>query len=159
MLRIAGFLLLPLVSMFLGAQNRMISHVTSSTGGFTTNVILENDSVDAVSVTLTPFDSAGNVLSSVTLELDGRTVIDRSSSDLFDEGVSHFQIDGNVRVGVHYNFQSGNGSPAFVTESGEQATRHRLFPGNWDAIFDGIAVVNTGDVATDVWIAQRDAKS
>ena len=160
MIRKTGLILLAVFSFSVLAQTRMIPHVTRPTGGFNTTVIIENSSVVTQSVTLTPFNQNGVPLDGVELEIDGLAVLSQNAVDLFPDGgnVSHFQIDGGdqISIGVNYDFQSAAGSPAFVGSSSDQASSWRLFPGNWDQVFDGVAIVNTGETATDVWIIQKD---
>lgn len=152
---------LALISLTLGvsAQTRMISHVTSTTGGFTTKVIVENASVLPQTVTLTPYDRDGNLLPARDVEVAGLKTSFATTTDLFEGEVAYFLISDNdeVTVSVDYNFENSDSSPANVLASSEQASRWRLFPGNWDQVFDGVAVVNTSDVATDVWVHQKSA--
>jgi len=139
------------------AQTRIIPHVTAPNGGFTTQVILENNAVIAQTVNLTGYDSAGNAFEAATVTINSQTVLRRTSAELFGADISHFTIEGSsdVKVNVAYDFAAGNSSPALVGEADSQGTLWRFFPGNWNQIFDGIAVVNTGDVPTDVWLAQK----
>lgn len=150
--------LLVLGSLAAFAQVRMIPHLTNPSGGFSSTVIVENNSPLAETVTLTPYDAAGNELDAVSLQLESGTVLVRGATELFAEEAAHFEITAadEVNIGVNYNFKAGNGSPALVAESNVQASGWRFFPGNWAVIFDGIAVVNMGDVPTDVWLAQKD---
>lgn len=140
------------------AQMRMISHVTRVTGdntGFATDIILENRSVDAIEYRLTPYDGAGNALALVSGELAGRASLSRDAAELLPADASHFTIDGeDIRVTAAYRARSGGGSPAHVGETQGLASSYRLFTGNWDSVFDGFAVVNTGSETADVWVAQ-----
>ena len=148
-----------LVSGAVMAQTRIISHVTSASGGFTTTVVVENDAAVARTATFDAYDNGGALLGTATLDLEPGTVVSRTAEELFSvAGVSHFVIrdSDDLQVGVNYDFQAGNGSPAFVKDQTTQGSNWRMFPGNWDNVFDGVAVVNTGEVATDVWIAQKD---
>ena len=144
----------------LAAQSRMISHVTRAGGGFTTSVIVENQSAVSQNVTLQPYDANGNALTVLEMTIDGGSALNQSSQTLFADGdqVSHFSIDADssVAVSVAYDFDAGNGSPAHVASRADQGSMWRLFPGNWDNVFDGIAVVNNGDRPADIWVSQRD---
>ncbi len=140
------------------AQMRMISHVTRATGdntGFATDIILENQAVDATEYRLVPYDNAGNALEVVSGELAGRASLSRDAAELLPADTSHFAIEGeDVRITAAYRARSGGGSPAHVGESDEQASSYRLFTGNWESVFDGFAVVNRGGENADVWVAQ-----
>jgi penicillin amidase len=141
-------------------QQRIISHVTRAGGGFATEVIIENNAVLDQTITLSPFDEAGNALTAIDIDIAALGVTKTDSTALFADGeaVSHFLINApeDVLVKVSYNFAGGAGSPAQVPETTDQGSIWRIFPGDWSQIFDGIAVVNTGGSATDVWVAQKD---
>lgn len=142
------------------AQTRIISHVTRADGGFTTTVILENNSASAQTVRLLPRDAAGTDLGAVSVEMQPGTVQRSASNALFDGAdVGYFSIEAadEVTVGVDYAFDGTGGSPAYASASSDVASSWRFYPGDWNQIFDGIAFVNTGDVATNVWLAQKDA--
>jgi len=155
---LASLWLLFLGSMFGLAQTRIISHVTAPDGGFTTNLVIENTAVSSQDLTLHPFDADGNALTQVDMTLGAQSVMRQDSQTLFGGAASHFTIEGStqVKVNVSYDFASGASSPALLSESDTQGSIWRLFPGNWDQIFDGIAVVNTGSEPTDVWLTQKD---
>lgn len=141
------------------AQTRMVSHITDINGGFATSIVVENTGATTQSLTLTPYASDGTALDAVQLDVDASSVFRSEAHALLGDSASHFTIEGSddVKVNTFYDFKSGaNASPAFVGESQEQGSSWRLFPGNWDQVFDGIAVVNTGSEPTDVWIAQKD---
>jgi len=151
--------LLLLTASFTLAQTRIISHVTTADGGFSTSVLIENTAVTSRTVTLNPYANDGTPLEAVRLTLDARANMREDAHTLLGEATSHFTIEGSdeVRVSAFYDFRSGNNaSPAFVGSDDEQGSSWRLLTGNWNQVFDGLAVVNTGDVATDVWVAQKD---
>ena len=142
------------------AQTRIISHVTNPGGGFSTTVIIENQSVVSSPYTLQAYDATGNPLTPLRGDIDGLSVVSSPVPDFFAEGaqVSHFEItaEDDVRISVAYNFELGNGSPAHVRDSSEQARGWRVFPGEWSLVFDGLALVNRGSVPTDIEIVQKD---
>ena len=145
----------------LPAQVRIVSHVTASDGGFSTTVVVENTAAVSQTVTLTPFDTDGNQLEAVTLTIVAQSVFRDDANSLLGNSASHFTIAGasDIKVNSYYDFKAGDSSPAFVGESTTQGSSWRIFTGNWDKIFDGIAVVNTGEVATDVWINQKNEQN
>ncbi len=159
---IRKFLLFLMLASAFGAfgQMRMIPHVTRIGGGFATTVLIENRSVSNQDINLTPYDSDGNLLTAYQSVIEPGLTHSATIAELFADAdrVSHFAIDAddNVRVSVIYDFVGGNSSPAHVPESSEEASRWRVFPGNWNTVFDGLAVVNSGSEATDVWVSQRD---
>lgn len=151
---ISFFLVLPVI-----AQVRMVPHVTRAGGGFTTTITIENDGDHTSSVTLTPHDAGGFAFSAVSPDVPGRTVRSLSVTELYGQGVdvAYFTISGGspeIQVSVAYRAANGPGSPAHVRETAEQAKRWKVFAGDWNVVFDGFAVVNTGVAATDVWVRQ-----
>ncbi len=138
------------------AQRRMIPHVTSPTGGFTTQVILTNPTGSDQSYTIAAYDITGRQLGVFTGIASANSVMESSANEFFGTtAVSHFQIneDSKVNVSVAYQSVSG-GSPAHLNESSKQATTWSLFPGDWSTVIDGVAVINTGSDATDIVVRQ-----
>ncbi len=139
------------------AQTRIISHVTRPGGGFTTQIILENLSVDASDVSIEAFADNGSSLAIFPFDVAANSTQAVDLSTLTTSSpISHFTIleADDVTISVAYQNDSGPGSPAQVGEGYPLGTRVRLFAGDWSQIFDGIAVVNTGSVATSVWVSQ-----
>ena len=151
-----AFSILMGTSMVLG-QTRMISHVTRPDGGFTTDLLIENLAVGQNTFTLTPYNEAGESQGAIRPTLDSLETVQMNSSEWFPGlDVSHVVIEGvDVRVTAAYRSASGNPSPAHVPESNTSAVRYRIFAGNWDVVFDGLAMVNLGAGATDIRIAQK----
>ena len=146
-----------LLGLLAAAQTRIIPHVTRSGGGFATDLWVENLAVGQNTVTLTPYSQDGQQLEAITPTLDSLETRVMSSAQWFSGAeVSHVVIEGtDIRVTAAYRLASGNPSPAHVPETTNAAHRYRLFAGNWESVFDGIAVVNLGDGPADVRIAQK----
>lgn len=148
------FLFVPLM-----AQQNIVPHVTRQNGGFVTHIILENQSVVDQSVTLQPYAESGAALTPRNVNLNANASRSISVQDVFSADallVSHFTHDNDaVRAYVTYQSSQEPSTPAHVAQSEAQASRYSLFVGDWSVVFDGIAVVNTGDEAVDVWVAQR----
>ncbi|MDJ0837082.1 MAG: hypothetical protein QNK37_11240 [Acidobacteriota bacterium] len=142
----------------LWAQMRMIPHVTRVGAGFSSTVTLENADVAQQDYTLTPYNSSGQALAPARGSLGNTETRSFSIEELFPglEDVSHIVIEGDIHATIAYAAIAGEGSPAHVPESQEVSPRFRLFPGNWNRVFDGIAVVNTGNADADVWVTQRE---
>ena len=142
------------------AQTRMIAHVTREGGGFTTTIQVENLSAQDQDYSLAAFKADGAAYPVFQGALTAGEVRALSVADVVGPGqdISHFSFDGDdrVKVSVVYDFAAGNGSPAHVRANDEQASIWRIFPGDWDHVFDGIAIVNRGSVETELWVAQKD---
>lgn len=147
-----------LASVSAWAQMRMVPHVTGETGGFRTTIILENTTGRSQTFLLRPYDLVGQTLETITGTLANQETRFLSVAGLTGSPMSHFVIDAssNVRVSVAYRVAQGPGTPVQVNETQVSAQRWRLFPGDWDVVFDGLAVVNVGTRETDVEIRQCD---
>ena len=146
---------------FSWGQVRMIPHVTKVGGGFETTVYAENSGSDQASFSLQGYDEDGNPLTLVTQTLDPGTIESFPMADLFgsSSAISHFTIvntDETLRIFVSYRIANGPGSAAHLMEKSTLSKRWRLFPGDWDVIFDGIAVINMGSSSTDIKVSQID---
>lgn len=152
-------MLLPLFCYFsLVAQERMIPHLTRAEGGFSTRILLENSAVEQTLFRLHSFDSTGNSLGTVIGSLQPGEVREADAAALLPSGASHLRIEGEgVVVSASYQSLSGATSPAHLPETSVRATRFRFFVGTWSEVFDGLALVNLGAHASEVWVAQRAA--
>lgn len=61
-----------------------------------------------------------------------------------------------MRASVSYRANDAAGSPALVPAIASGANRWRIFPGNWEATFDGVALVNLGSGPANVRVVQYD---
>jgi len=139
------------------AQRRMIPHLTRVDGGFTTQVILTNPTESDQDYAIIAFDESGAEIGTFTGTAPAGTVSESSAHDFFGTtDASHFQINDGSKVNFTIAYQAVNGgSPAHLNESSTQATTWSLFPGDWDTVIDGIAVVNTSAAAADIVVRQK----
>jgi len=139
------------------AQRRLISHVTSASGGFTTQVIVANTSGEAQPFSLKPFGADGSDGRVYTGNVGAGETLWLEPSDIFVSNPGYFQVESEPGVQVSVSYQHlTTASPAHVTESTETANLWRLYPGDWDTVWDGLAVVNMGDEMGRVVITQID---
>jgi len=150
-------ILLPCLAL---SQIRMIPHLTKDGGTFSTQIIIRNLSTEQGVVELTPYAQNGIQFASVTEILAANEVVYTSSLSLFGtSAISHFTISGeeSVKVTVNYEEVYGTGSPVHIHETGIQSDAWMIYPGNWDAIWDGLAITNPNSMSTAVSINQRDS--
>lgn len=135
-------------------SKRMFSHVTDNDSEFTTTIIITNPTDDAQFLQIVPYDTNGNPLPVMEDIIGGQSTFFQEASDLFGRfDVAYFEIlEGDVHISASYTIQDGN--PSHVLETEKQARRWRIFPGNWDKVFDGMAIVNTGRCDATVTINQ-----
>lgn len=145
---------------FCFSQTRIIPHLTRTGGGFVSSILINNATMHPHSYALHTYDNTGSVLSEVSGSIDAFDSLQVPASVLFSgEPVSHFTIteeDGEsfLTACVAYQASSGRSSPAQVNETSEQKNVWRLFAGEWDSVFDGIAVVNTSTENLDIMVRQ-----
>ena len=151
--------LFALVCLQLWAQTRMIPHVTAPNGGFVTTIILQSHTNQASTCRIQPYALDGQSLSAIDTPLAPLERIALPSTEFFgNEPVSHFTVEAmDVTVTVAFEAASGRSSPAHVVEQATQQRNWRIFAGNWDVVFDGIAYVNTGTKSAAVSLRQIDA--
>ena len=138
-------------------QTRMISHLTAQGGGFTTHVHFRNITGTTRSYSLLPYDTTGKRLPAVQGEINANATLSIDSKDLFaGTSASHFVISegDDLSITVSYQAPDEPGSPAHIQESSNQQEVWRSFTGDWSEVFDGLAIVNTGSLNTDVGIRQ-----
>lgn len=138
---------------------RCMPHVSRASGGFEPGVIISNLAETSRSYVLTPYQQDGTPLGDVAGDLPGQATQYRSLMDVFGtDSVSHFTVwgDDEVRVTVTYTSTSGHGTPVHIHATSDLAKAWRLFPGNWDVVWDGVAIVNMGMNPADVTVSQVD---
>ena len=128
---------------------RWVPHLTSPVGGFQTIVTLTSTATDSQTVTLVPYLLDGSPLAEVPVQLEAGTFRSEPAAELFGtDQASHFYVKGDdgVSVTAVYRVQEGlQGASAHALESTMVGTRFVLYQGEWDTVFDGLALVNTGD--------------
>ena len=145
---------LVLVAIHAESQSRIIPHLTQAGGGFSTTILIENRGSSSATLQLQPYTASGQALENTDVTIPGGTTLSEQAVVLLPDGSAYFHIEASndIQVMVAYQVASGQGSPAHLGETREQSTSWRIFPGNWDIVFDGVAVVNLGTESTDVQI-------
>ena len=138
---------------------RMISHISATSGGFTPGIVIANTADSVQNYQLRPYTISGEALPDVIGIIQDGVTRYASLLDLFGrEDVSHLVIEGSSSVIVSTTYQSvtESSTPVHVHESAEQSRIWRVYPGDWGVVWDGIAIVNTGADSTRVVIYQKD---
>jgi len=145
------------------AQTRLIPHVTALNGGFDTEFQISNMSSGPVTIELIPYTNGGENLGEVAIAIPANSVLFQTKDELFGEGieVSHIELNqapSFVKVTTIYQFHSGQGSPVHLQENTLRGKAWRLFAGNWDLVFDGLALVNISEKETSITLRQFNAQ-
>ncbi|MDJ0838292.1 MAG: hypothetical protein QNK37_17375 [Acidobacteriota bacterium] len=145
---------------------------------FTWDGIAVVNAGDAVTgVLIEQLDAAGNVVAErrpealAALNSNGKAVFLLSSA--FDEvadssyraepnaffqqeSISHVRVADNTNLVVMPAYANRRGgAPGHIIETSEPALKWTLYPGNWDAVNGGLAVLNMGYAPTTVTVTQR----
>lgn len=142
----------------LDAQNSiLIPHITRAGGGFATRIVIENSGNSPKSVTLRPFSQDGTPLQPIERLVAGFVSEFHGAVELLGAEASHVVVEGPsaIRVSAEYTAQ-GSGSPVQVRSTSLSEGYYRLQVGNWDEVFDGVALVNLDDHQADVFLEQFD---
>ena len=138
-------------------DDRWIPHVTSATGGFETKIHIHNPTNSESFAELKPFLISGDSRSNVVVRLGAGETIVSSSAELFgDDPVSHIEIVSvtDVIVSAAYRSSVSVGASAHLHETSRIGNEFWIYPGEWDLVFDGMALVNTAASAARVTATQ-----
>lgn len=158
--RIACFAII-VAGSFLSAQETVIPHITRDDGGFDTMVFIENPTASTLNYAMQGFDMQGQPLGTVSGVINATNILSWTKADLFgpSSGLAHLTLtppsEGLVMT-VSYQATNQITSPAHMGALQKQAKTWQFFPGNWDVVFDSIAVVNMGSQAADIFLSHKD---
>lgn len=137
-------------------DNRWVAHITSESGGFDTDVMVHNTSNSSKTITFHPYTTAGASLIPVDVTVPANTTRRFAKLDLFNGDTSHAKITGSTDVIVTLGYRSRvpDSSTAQIHEATPVGTSFEIYPGSWDVLFDGFAIVNTGNATTSLQVSQ-----
>lgn len=139
---------------------RIMPHLAQTAGGFMSTIILRNPSDVSQSYLLQPYAADGTPLPEAMGSLESHTMRYTSPAELFGSEVSHFTVSGQIQTSVAYqSLVAEDSSPVVVHDTllDVEAADAVFFPGNWDVVWDGLALVNPHDVTLMVTIQQEDS--
>jgi len=140
------------------ASNRLAPHLTRPLGQFQTQITLANLRDEAQSgCLLTAYNQVGQPISSVHRQLAPRETLQASPLTLFsvaDAAYVAILEAPAVEVGLVYRADRENVGLAHLRASEVRANVWRLYPGQPELTWDGIALVNLGDDMAEVKAAQ-----
>ncbi len=147
---------LPLPDKPEASDERWVAHITSETGGFDTDVMVHNTSNSSKTISFHPYTSTGSMLTPVDVTVPANTTRRFAKLALFNGDTSHAMITGStdVMVTVGYRSRVANSSTAQIHEAKPVGTSFEIYPGSWDVLFDGFAIVNTGNATTSLQVSQ-----
>lgn len=140
----------------LSAEDRWIPHVTSDNGGFATDIVIHNSATTPQTVMLHPYSADGNALSTVSRTIPAGQTQRFSKAELFDSAASHVNITGSKDcvVSAGYRANAEGSSTALSHETQPMGQTLYVYPGEWDVLFDGVAIVNSGSGNATITLTQ-----
>jgi len=140
--------------------DRWIAHVTRSGTDFQTTLLISNTLAEAGNITLHPFDETGESLPTKSFEVPANGFVQMPIEQALEStAVSHFGITGDTTciVATAYRVSEDKvGGSAHVPESTQSGTRFLLNQGEWDVVWDGMAVVNLSDEPATITGVRKD---
>jgi len=138
---------------------RVMGHVTSTTGGFETKIIITNPGEAEQSYDMDGYDEAGQLIEKAQGTIAPNQTETADVGEWFGGPVSHFTISAgtDLLVSLQYRRDREGAGFAQVQAAGHPNRDWRIYPGTPSVTWDGVAVVNRGDQPTDVFASQIDA--
>jgi hypothetical protein len=138
---------------------RHIPHLTRPGAGFSTHLMVVNESEAEGSVDLQPYTEDGVAMEPIHIAMKpGSTLLEDATTLVGD--AAHVAITGDdyVTVVVTYKATTKDSATAHVREQTEPGTHFRVFTGEWSTVWDGAAMVNMGEVPAEIVATAYDAE-
>lgn len=132
---------------------RWLPHVTPPDAPFTTTILATNFSGGPVRAELVPYLEDGSASAPLSLEVPAGASLARLSTELFgQENISHIGIcgDSSLAFSAAHRIASIQGASAHSNETSTVDTEFLFYPGEWEIVFDGMALINVGDAPAGV---------
>ena len=141
-----------------GDPVRLVGHVTRERSGFTTKFIVSNRSDETQTYRILAYDTEGQAFPPFQATIGGGLTLTLEKEALLTEDpVSHFVIQAPDSVSFVAAYQSTEaGSPAHVREKSDFASSWRLYPGDWERVWDGLAIVNMDAQPANMTVELKD---
>lgn len=133
-----------------------LMHITSATGGFSSQIIISNPSAESKTYVLRAYDVLGNTLQGVEDVVGPGASLFQDAQTLFGPLVSHVEVlEGDeLNFSVAYQRNREATGPAHVHTNTQSSRAWRVFPGDFSVTWDGIAVLNLGTESSNTEIYQ-----
>ncbi len=141
----------------LGLYERFIPHLTNTSGGFLTSLLLHNPTSEAAELTLQPFTEGGIALQSSVVSLSGASTQTIAHVGFLPNDASHLGIEGCESCNVSVAYKVEGGGSAHAHETGPMGKEFLVYPGEKDLLIDGMAMVNLSLEEAVVTMTARDA--
>ena len=132
---------------------RWVLHVTPADSGFDTTVFTTNLGASDALLELLPYLADGSRLNSVLLRiLAGHSLISRSVELFSGQPASHFGVCAppSTQVTSAYRSLWGASASAHALQTSALSRQFLFYPGDWESVYDGAAIINRGAEAARV---------
>ena len=135
---------------------RWLAHITSDSGGFSTDILIHNRDEQSQTVSLQPYRADGTALDPIDQTIPGEQTRRFTKTELFPSDTSHIAISGSTTcvVTAGYRANREGASTAMSHEASPIGQSFHVYPGEWDVLFDGVALINTGNANATVTLTQ-----
>jgi len=140
-------------------EAELAAHVTRPDGGFTTRLAIANVSEEPQTAALFGYNAAGEQLAMAQRRLEPKAILVEDAHALFGADVSHAfaEVQRGIDITAVYRATAAGSAPAHVRAATPVALVWRLFPGEAEVQWDGLAVVNRSDRSARIDIRGYDA--
>ena len=142
-------------------QIKIYPHLTGDPN-FTTMLYLENPTDEERVFQFVPYDKNGARVPQVLEAVPAHATRVFEKVALLDLAATHFVLgseenpaDG-LSVTISYRVTEGSGSPAHYQPSFNPAETWRFYGGEWDTVYDGLAIINAGTQPVTITVSQLD---
>lgn len=135
---------------------RWLAHITSDSGGFSTDLIFHNQADSNETVQLIPYTADGMQLTPVNRTVGAGQTLRFPKADLLPSDASHLAISGSTDciVSAGYRANRDGASTSVTHEAAPIGNAFYVYPGEWNVLFDGVALINTGDSDANITLTQ-----
>lgn len=130
------------VTQEVATADRYTAHLAAFGGNFVSDVLIYNSGAEE-SVNLLPFEGDGDPLTPSHHTLATNQLLSLSHESV-GTSTSHLGISGCESCTVSIGYRAASGGGTAQIHQTEPATEFLIYPGEWDTVFDGMAVVNLG---------------
>lgn len=157
----AKVLILFFLTAFGAGQTRVIGHVATDVAHFESTLWAANAAATSGSLSVIGYDDRGIEVDRVSGQVipEGGLFIGEVA-DLFSSVPSYLviQSDDAIDVSMGFTAKAQQGTTAYVHETTQAEKDWRVFVGNWNVAFDGLALLNLSDEAASVAVLQIDER-
>lgn len=150
------FLFLTFSSFLFGGEALFVPHLPQDSDSFKIEIVVENRLTRARQLGFQPMNQSGVLLTPTVLVVEGSSRKTFNAEELFgQQDVSHFIVKEEhsleypaqnkvtgLLVAINYSLAGNPNNSSMVTAVANPSRIWRLYPGDWQHVFDGIAVAN-----------------